>query len=333
MTKILLSEIISNIKKNNITVSFDNSIQNNEISSLGTLKNNKKDYISFFHNMKYKNDLINTNAKYCFIEKKYKNLLPKKCYSLITDNPYKAFILTLNLFYPKIKSNGIISSSSFINNNAKISNNVEIHDGVKIYEDVVIEKNSIIFSNTVIGNNTYISEGTTIGSNCSIADTKIGKNCFIESGVVIGSNGFGFAIDENSFTKMTHLGKVIIGNDVEIGANTSIARGSLEDTIIGNNVRIDNLVHIAHNVKIGDYSIIAGQTGIAGSTVLGKKVITGGQVGISGHLKIGNNVKIAAKSGVIKNVPDNSIIGGYPATNIRDWHRATIKSYKKNDTR
>ena len=136
-------------------------------------------------------------------------------------------------------------------------------------------------------------------------------------------SNFGMFEEDVEFAE--HIGEVQIGENVNIGCNTSIARGSLKNTIIGNNVRIDNLVQIAHNVQIGNNCIIASQSGIAGSTIIGNNVIIGGQVGIAGHLKIGNNVKIAGKSGVIKNVQDNSVIGGYPAQNIRDWHRSTIK--------
>ena len=159
----------------------------------------------------------------------------------------------------------------------------------------------------------------------------ISKFSNIQQGVVIGSDGFGFALNSDDYRELRHLGRVLIGKNVKIGSNSCIDRGTLNDTKIGNNVRIDNLVHIAHNVIIGNNCVIAGQTGIAGSTIIGENVIMGGQVGISGHLNIGDNVKIAAKSGVIKNISDNIIVGGYPAQKIKDWHRGTIKLYKKND--
>ena len=330
--KINIKKIISELKLSNIDIIF-NSLNDFSISGVNTLLKSQITEVSFFHNIKYINDLVNTSASACFITNEYINNLPKTCVPLITNNPYKAFILTLNMFHPKKISNGIISESAIISKHSNLGKNVQINDKVIIKENVNIGDNSIISSNTTINENVMISSNVFIDDNCSISNCSINDNCKIQSGSIIGSNGFGFAIDNNDYSDMEHLGKVIIGKNVMIGANTIIARGSLEDTIIGNNVRIDNLVHISHNVRIGDNSIIAAQSGIAGSTSIGKNVIMGGQVGISGHLLIGNNVRIAAKSGVIKNVKDNSIIGGYPAVKIIDWHRATVKLYlnKKND--
>ena len=296
-------------------------------SGVNTLDKSNINEISFFHNLKYLNDLKKTNAGACFINKKYSKFVPSTCMPIYTNNPYKYFIHTLNFFNPKRISTGKISQNSIVSKNAKLGKNVEIQDGVIIKDGVKIKENSIISSNTVIGQDVTISSNVFIDENCSIFNCNIGKNTKIQSGVSIGSSGFGFAIDELQNINMSHLGKVLIGKDVVIGNNSAIARGSLDDTIISDNVRIDNLVHISHNVKIGKNTIIAGQSGIAGSTTIGKNVIMGGQVGISGHLKIGNNVKIAAKSGIIKNIKNNSTVGGYPAVNIKDWHRATIKLY------
>ena len=138
-----------------------------------------------------------------------------------------------------------------------------------------------------------------------------------------------FVPGKNGIKKVPQLGRVIIKENVEIGCNSTIDRGSIGDTVLSENVMIDNLVHIAHNVKIGKNTIIAAMTGISGSTEIGDNVLIGGQVGISGHLKIGDNVKIAAKSGVMKDIPNNSSVGGYPALNIIDWHRSTLMSRKK----
>jgi len=316
-----ISQIV-NILKLNIPLSKED--ERKIINGVNNLNDSLNDQISFFHNIKYIDKLKKTNARACFVDIKFADLIPKECISLVTKNPYKDFILISNYFHPKRKSNGQISKHSFINNKSTIGKNVEIQEGVIVKGNVMIGDNTIVCSNSVIGNNSYISSDVVIESNCSITNCKIGKKCLIQSGAVIGSDGFGFAID-NKFTEIKHIGEVQIGENVNIGCNTSIARGSLKNTIIGNNVRIDNLVQIAHNVQIGNNCIIASQSGIAGSTIIGNNVIIGGQVGIAGHLKIGNNVKIAGKSGVIKNVQDNSVIGGYPAQNIRDWHRSTIK--------
>ena len=324
-----LNKIINLLKKKDIIIqcNLSNDII---IEGVESLVNSKNNYISFFHNSKYKNDIINTKAKACFINKEYSNLLPKNCIPLITNNPYQAFIHTLNIFFPLKKSNGKISKNAIIHNNSKIESNVEIQDGVIIKENVFIGKDSIVSSNTTIDENVHIYSNVTISNNCHISNCVIQKNTTIQSGVVIGTPGFSFAIENEDSNIMNHLGKVIIGKNVRIGANSTIVRGSLLDTVISDNVKIDNLVHISHNVKIGKGSIIAAQSGIAGSTSIGENVIMGGQVGISGHLIIGNNVKIAAKSGVIKNIEDNVIVGGYPAVKIKDWHRSTIKLYSKN---
>tara|TARA_B100000029_G_C17571524_1_gene956750 strand:- start:624 stop:1613 length:990 start_codon:yes stop_codon:yes gene_type:complete len=320
------------LKKIFKTLNLNNEIKFNKsnkklFSGVNTLDKSKKFEISFFHNLKYLDDLKKTNAGACFVNKKYSKYLPSTCIPIYTNNPYKIFIYTLNFFNPKRVSTGEISEKSIIGKNVKLGKNVEIQDGAIIKDRVKIGENSIISSNTVIGPNVNISSYVFIDENCSIFNCNIGKSTIIQSGVSIGSSGFGFAIDELQNINMSHLGKVLIGKDVVIGNNSAVARGSLEDTIISDNVRIDNLVHISHNVKIGKNTIIAGQSGIAGSTIIGKNVIMGGQVGISGHLKIGNNVKIAAKSGVIKNIDNNSTVGGYPAVNIKDWHRSTIKLY------
>ena len=323
-----LNQIVKLLNDNNVIIEYNES-KDIMIKSVESLINSKNNHISFFHNIKYKNDLINTKAKACFITKKYLNLLPKNCIPLITDNPYKAFILTLNIFFPTKKSNGKVSKHSIININSKIETNVEIQDGVVIKDNVFIDKNSIISSNTTVGENVYIFPNVTVGNNCSISNCTIQQNTAIQSGVIIGTPGFSFAIENNDSNIMNHLGKVIIGKNVRIGSNTTIVRGSLLNTVIGDNVKIDNLVHISHNVKIGRGTIIAAQSGIAGSTSIGENVIMGGQVGISGHLIIGDNVKIAAKSGVIKNIKNNNVVGGYPAMKIRDWHRSTIKLFSK----
>ena len=172
-----------------------------------------------------------------------------------------------------------------------------------------------------------MQENSIIMNNCTIIESIIGNNSFIQSGAVIGGKGFGFTPD--SKINIQHLGKVIIGDNVEIGSNTTIDRGALNDTIIGNNVRIDNLVQVAHNVKIGDNTIIASQVGIAGSTEIGKNCMIGGQAGFAGHIKIGDNVIVAAKSGVTKNIKDNSTIAGFPAIDKKTWRKLKIQEYKK----
>ena len=210
---------------------------------------------------------------------------------------------------------------------------------VKLSSNVFIHKTASIGDNCEIGCNSIIGPGVKIGENCLIGDNVsiyfsiIGENVKIYQGVKIGSEGFGFIMNENSFKKIPQLGRVIIGNNVEIGANSTIDRGSIGDTEINDYCMIDNIVHLGHNVKLGQKCVIAAMTGISGSTTIGNNVMIGGQVGISGHLKIGNNVKIAAKTGIMKNIDDNEVIAGYPSEKIFDWHRNTIilKNLRQND--
>jgi UDP-3-O-[3-hydroxymyristoyl] glucosamine N-acyltransferase len=181
-----------------------------------------------------------------------------------------------------------------------------------------------------------VGEGSTIDSNVSICCAIIGENTYIKSGAQIGQPGFGFFMGKVGPVDILQIGKVIIGKNVQIGANCTIDRGGMEDTIIGDMVRIDNMVHIAHNVHIGNCCFIAAQCGIAGSTVLGDGCVLGGQVGVAGHLTIKDKVTVAAKSGVMRDTKNSKVVGGIPATNISMWHRQTIavrKLAQKDKTR
>jgi UDP-3-O-[3-hydroxymyristoyl] glucosamine N-acyltransferase len=195
---------------------------------------------------------------------------------------------------------------------------VVIEDGVVIGNNSSIDHNSVIKRNVVIGNNTKIA------SNVTISHSVIGNNVIIHPGTRIGQDGFGFASDHTGHLKVPQLGIVKIGDFVEIGANTTIDRGSAQDTIIGDMCQIDNLVQLGHNVQLGKACVIVAQVGIAGSTKLGDFVILGGQVGVAGHLKIGNQVQVAAQSGIAQNIEDKQIMGGSPAVPIRQWHKQTF---------
>ncbi len=188
-------------------------------------------------------------------------------------------------------------------------------------------ENVKIGSNCLIGHNSIIEKNVQIGDNCKIGSNTIIRNSIIKNNVtildncVIGKKGFGFFPDKKKNFRYPHIGIVVINEDCEIGCGATIDRGSMSNTEIGKNTFLDNQIHIAHNVKIGENTIIAGQVGIAGSSTIGNNVRIGGQAGISGHLKIGNNVDIAGGSGVIKDIPDNSRVMGYPAKNLREFLR------------
>ncbi len=291
------------------------------IEDIATLDLASPKEISFFHKNQYREQLNNTKAGVLILKKTENKNINSKKNILFSDDPYLAMAKIASIFYPDCD----YPNFSFTNSkkNKLISENCFIHE------------DSIIGNNCIIGSFVKIGPGVKIGSNCIIGDNVsiyysiISNNVKIYNGVKIGGEGFGFISAKNYFKKIPQLGRVIIEDDVEIGCNSTIDRGSIGDTIISKNVMIDNLVHVAHNVKIGKNTIIAAMTGISGSCSIGNNTMIGGQVGISGHLKIGNNVKIAAKSGVMKNIPDNTSVGGYPAVNIIDWHRSSILNKRK----
>ena len=250
---------------------------------------------------------------------------------IFSENPHFDMAKVASLFYPESDY-----PKFCFNSNERVKG---LNKSIKISSNAFIHKTACIGDNCEIGFNSIIGPGVKIGENCLIGDNVsiyfsiIGENVKIYQGVKLGSEGFGFIMNENSFKKIPQLGRVIIGNNVEIGANSTIDRGSIGDTEVNDYCMIDNIVHLGHNVKLGQKCIIAAMTGISGSTIIGNNVMIGGQVGISGHLRIGNNVKIAAKTGIMKNIDDNEVIAGYPSEKIFDWHRNTIilKNLRKND--
>jgi len=295
-------------------------------TSFNSLTSANENELTFFNNTSQLKKLEKTNAKACIIGKKYLSFLPKSTKSIVVEDSYKSFAILSNLFAVENKSNAIISKYSSIHNSTTIDKNVQIDRFVDIGENCKIGENVIIQSNCTIGPNVIIGTNSIIYSNSSLQHCIIGSDCVIKSGVVIGGTGFGF--ESKSKVRINHVGNVLIGDNCNIGSNTTIDRAVFDSTIISKNSFIDNLVQIAHNVYIGKGAIIAAQTGIAGSTTIGDNVVIGGQSGISGHLKIGKNVKIAGKSGVTKNIADNSIVAGFPAVDIKRWKISKIKFNK-----
>ena len=295
-------------------------------NSLNSLNNANELELTFFNDETQINKLKNTRAKACIINNKHLKYLPETTSSIVVDNTYNAFAILSNLFSSRILSNGIISKYTSINKSTSFKNNIQIDQFVNIGENCKINENVIINSNCRIGPNVVIGANTIINSNSILQDCIIGSDCIVKSGAVIGGTGFGF--DPKSKVRINHFGNVLIGDNCNIGSNTTIDRAVFDSTIISKNSFIDNLVQIAHNVCIGEEAIIAAQTGVAGSTKIGNNVIIGGQVGIAGHLTIGKNVQIAAKSGVTKSIADNSIVAGFPAVDIKRWKISNIKLNK-----
>lgn len=276
------------------------------------------------------NSHIADNIAVCFTTEPLAERLPANTIVLVTNNPVLAFAVSVNQIYPTVPGHSIgptrDSSGSIIADSSQTGLGCSIAAGSFIGPNVLIGDNCIIASGAVLGAGVKIGDNCVIGANVSITFSILGDNAVIHQGASIGQDGFGFTFDEvnATHTKIPHLGRVVIKNDVEVGANTTIDRGSLGDTIIGDGCRIGDLVHIAHNVEIGRRAIIVAQVGISGSCKIGDDVILAGQVGIADHVVIGSKVRVAAKSGVIKDVAEGESVMGYPAKPIKRFWRETV---------
>ncbi len=246
---------------------------------------------------------------------------PHKAALLYADDPKLAFALAGKIFHPAPAPHGFVHHSASVAASASIGADCHIAAGVVIGENVVIGPRSRIGGNTVIETGVVIGADAVIASNVSISHAVIGEGVDIAPNSTIGGEGFGFVPGPKSLVRLTHVGRVVIGNQVVIGANCAIDRGALGDTVIGDMTALDNLVQIGHNVKIGKACVFAGQSGVAGSVTIGDGVMVGGGVSISDHLTIGSGAKIAGKSGVAWDVAPGEIVAGYPAVPVRQWHR------------
>lgn len=301
-----------------------------KLNNIAKIEYAKKGDITFLSNKKYLPWLKKTKASLIIVNKDFDFKMYKSLNFLCVEDSYLAFNQLLQLFNevkknkPEISKYSLVQKSSSIGKNVHIGNFSVVGNNCNISDSVVINDNVTIGNNISIGSNTILNAGVRVYD-----DTKIGDNCIIHSNSVIGSDGFGFAPNNNGeYTKTPQIGNVIICNNVEIGSCTTIDRATIGSTRIDEGVKIDNLVQIAHNVEIGKNTVIAAQSGIAGSTKIGKNCQIGGQVGFAGHLNIGNNVKINGGSGVFSNTKDNSIVRGNPAFDARLFNRSYV--YFKN---
>ena len=302
-----------------------NGNEKNLVTNLEKLEYAKPGSICFLSNLKYTNLLSNTLASVILVPKNFKFKSKTKATLVHVEDPYKAFMFILNeVSKNKQKNLSGIHSTAIIHPEARISKDAYIGPYVTIGSGSKIGVGVCINANCFIGSDVKIENETLIYPRVSIMDQiEIGKRCIIHSGVVIGSDGFGF-ISENrgEQSKIPQLGNVIIKDDVEIGANTTIDRATLGSTLIEKGVKLDNLIQIGHNVEIGSNTVIAAQSGIAGSTKIGKRCTIGGQVGIIGHLVLGDDVKIQGQTGVINNIPNGKIYQGTPGIDFRSFYKS-----------
>ncbi len=288
-----------------------------EVKSLKTLKEAKEKDLSFLTNLKYLKESESSRAKAVLT---FENVKIEGKFLIKHKDPYFALSVIIPLFYPPLNLETDFLPDTFISNKSEIDEKVFIDKNVFIGPYCKIKKGTKVYSGVVLMGHIEIGKNCIIYPNVSIYPrVKIGSNVIIQAGAVIGSDGFGFAFYEGKYHKIPQVGGVLIEDDVEIGANTTIDCGTLSPTIIGKGTKIDNLVQIGHNVIIGKNCILTGQVGIAGSTEIGDGTMFGGQSGAVGHIKIGKNVKVSAKCGVTKDVPDGMQVSGFPSIPHKLW--------------
>ncbi|MGX7666452.1 UDP-3-O-(3-hydroxymyristoyl)glucosamine N-acyltransferase [Flavobacterium pedocola] len=297
-----------------------------EVYKLAKIEEGTEGSLTFLANPKYLNYIYTTKASITIVNNTFVPEQEIETTLIKVEDAYKSFSKLLEYYnqvklmksgieQPSVVSEGVTYGENlYLGSFCYLGKNVKIGDNVKIYP------NSFIGDNVVIGDGTVLFAGARIYS-----ESEIGKNCTIHSGTIIGSDGFGFAPQEDgTYTKVPQIGNVIIEDNVEIGACSTIDRATLGSTIIRKGVKLDNQIQIAHNVEIGENTVIAAQTGVAGSTKIGKNCMIGGQVGIAGHIVIGNNVRIQAQSGVGRNIKDGEVIQGSPALNYGDYNKSYV---------
>tara|TARA_Y100000813_G_scaffold198281_1_gene185881 strand:- start:765 stop:1742 length:978 start_codon:yes stop_codon:yes gene_type:complete len=295
------------------------------VKDLKTLDKANKNHISFFNSLDYIDSAKKTKASVCLTTKNLKKYLPKNCFVIIVKNVLFSVAEISKKFYPNADidfPDQSLQETGKINSKFK---SVIFGKNIFLGKNVKIGSNTIVGSNTVIEHDVQINKNCVIGANVTIRNSIIGNNVVIQDGSKIGVKGFGFIPVKGKNFRFPHIGRVLINDNADIGANCTIDRGSIGDTLIGKNTFLDNQVHVAHNVRIGENCMIAGQVGFAGSTSIGNNVSIGGQAGISGHLRIGNNVRIGGGSGVVKDIADGATVMGYPAVPLKEFLKKNVK--------
>jgi UDP-3-O-[3-hydroxymyristoyl] glucosamine N-acyltransferase len=304
---------------------------NCKIHNIASIVHAKAGEISFIADIKYQKYLADTNASAVLLDKELAENCPVN--ALVMQNPKLGFVKLLQLLRPQKMPAMGIHPTAVVGARCQIDPSVSVGPQAVIGDDVVIGARSVIASGTTVGDDVVIGEDCYLYSRVSLYhQVIIGNRVILHSGVVIGADGFGLAQDQGQWVKIPQVGRVVIGNDVEIGANTTIDRGAVDDTVIGNGVKIDNLVMIGHNVQIGDHTAIAGCAGIAGSTVIGKHCLIGASAGINGHINICDHVIITGFAMIQKSITEpGAYSSGTGMQTNREWHKSVIRFWQLDE--
>jgi len=289
---------------------------------VATLTDTTPEHLGFLENPSYKTAAQTTKAGAVLVRAPAAALLPATTVALVCPQPYVAYARALQLFYPAPPVVGGVSQYAVISSKATVHPAARIEPYAVVYANAVIGEGAVIGAHAVIGEGVIIGAYTQIGAHATLMRCTVGNQCLIHSGVRIGQDGFGYAQEGTTLIKIPHIGGVQIGNEVEIGANSTIDAGALNNTILADEVKLDKQVQIAHNVQLGKGVRVAAQSGIAGSTVVGDYTVIGGQVGVAGHLEIAAKCMVAAASGVTKSIPNpGTVVAGVPAVPIAQWRQ------------
>ncbi|MDD2953368.1 MAG: UDP-3-O-(3-hydroxymyristoyl)glucosamine N-acyltransferase [Parabacteroides sp.] len=297
---------------------------NVKVSNFSKIEEGKPGTLTFLANLKYAHHIYNTEASIVLVNNDFKPEQPIKATLVKVENAYAALAMLLNLVeQSKSKKKGVdstafIAASATVSDDCYVGNFAYIGDGVKMGKNCMVYPYAYIGDHVTVGDNCVFYPHATIYENCTI-----GNNCIFHAGSVVGADGFGFAPEGETYKKIPQLGNVVIEDDVEIGANTTIDRAVMDSTVIRRGVKLDNLVQIAHNVEVGENTVMAAQVGIAGSVKVGKHCMFGGQVGLAGHIHVADHVVFGAQSGVISDVKEAATLLGTPATNAKSFMRSS----------
>lgn len=294
------------------------------LSGLSALDMATGEELSFLDNSKYAHQLPETKAGAVIVRPNEADKVPEGTAVLLSDMPYATYAKALQIFYPRPTYKAGIHPKAHVEDSATVPSSCHIGAGAFISEGAQLGEHVTVMPNAFIGPNVQIGDNTHIGPNAAIECTEMGRGCIIHAGAAIGQDGFGFAYDGKVILKVPQIGMVKIGDFVEIGANSTVDRGSLSNTEIGDYTKLDNLVQIGHNVKLGRGCQLVAQCGIAGSTTFGDGCIVGGQAGSAGHVNITSGVILAARSGATKNITEPGTYGGFPAMPMDKWRRQQV---------